>query len=431
MRASESERKVQRMAMLVAAACVLQISESLIPHPIPGLRLGLANMLSLTALVTIGLGAALEIAVLRVVLSSFVIGTFMSPTFFLSLSGAVSSALVMGLFLWLSRFHRHYRLSIIGISITGALTHNVVQLCFAYVMIVRHTGIFALLPVLAVGAVFTGWLTGLVARGVCRRIAEPQEADPAAVAGLADGAVPTAMCYVPGTSVLHRVRPELKIGIIAVVSCLLFVLGSLWTCLAVLGLLIVGAAVSRTPLVFLVSRVRRFASFLAIAFVLSVFLKTGTHVVLNVGGVQVTAEGLTTGGLFAGRLLLIIVASALLVRTSSYHDLATGLARLLRPLRVVGVSDTRVAAILCQALGAIPVVRQAAKQAIADADLRKPRNLRRLLPRLSDLVARLYMTTERDGASLKETAAEPARCAGEENLSIAVDGGSACLPERR
>jgi heptaprenyl diphosphate synthase len=431
MGASESEQRVRRMAVLVAAACVLQISESLIPHPIPGLRLGLANMLSLTALVMLGFGAALEIAVLRVVLSSFVIGTFMSPTFFLSLSGAVSSTLAMGLFLWLSRFSRHCRLSILGISIVGALTHNVVQLCLAYLMIVRHAGIFALLPLLAVGAILTGWITGVVARGVCRRLAEPQELGSAVAPGLADGAMPTAMCYVPRTSVLHRARPELKIGVIAVVSCALFLLGSLWTCLAVFGLLIVGAAVSRTPLVFLVSRVRRFASFLAIAFVLSLFLKAGTHVVLTLGSVEVTAEGLTAGGLFAGRLLLIIVASALLVRTSSYDDLAAGVARLLRPLRVVGVSDARVAATLCQALGAIPVVRQAAKQAIADADLRKPRNLRRLLPGLSDLVARLYMTAGHEGTALDETVAEPARRAGVGDLSAATDGGGAYLPERR
>jgi heptaprenyl diphosphate synthase len=419
------------MAMLVAAACVLQISESLIPHPIPGLRLGLANMLSLTALVTLGLGAALEVAVLRVVLSSFVIGTFMSPTFFLSVSGAVCSTLVMGLFLWLSSFHRTYRLSIIGISITGALAHNVVQLCLAYVMIVRHTGIFALLPVLAIGAVFTGWITGVVARGVCRRLAEPQRARSTAMAGPADGIVPAATCYVPGTSLLHRMRPELKIGSIAVVSSLLFILGSWWTCLAVLVLLSAGAAVSRTPFMFLVSRVRRFASFLVVAFVLSLFLKAGTHVVLELGGVKVTAEGLTAGGLFAGRLLLIIVASALLVRTSSYRDLTAGFARLLRPLRVVGVSHARVAAILCQALGAIPVVRQAAKQAIADADLRKPRNLRHLMPKLSDLVARLYTGSGSEDIAGKQTEIDPAQRAGSAGLSAAADGGSAYLPEGR
>jgi heptaprenyl diphosphate synthase len=396
MQASDNRLKVQKTAVLVAAACVLQISESFIPHPIPGLRLGLANMLSLTALVTLGLGAALEVAVLRVVLSSFVIGTFMSPTFILSLSGAVSSTLVMGLLLWLSRFHRHCRLSIIGISIAGALCHNVVQLYLAYLMIVRHTGIFALLPVLAIGAILTGWLTGAVARGVCRRLAEPGEAGEAAALGLPEGAAPTAMCYVPGASFLHRARPELKIGGIIVVAAVLFIVGNLWACLAVLGLLIVAAAGSRTPLLFLFSRVRRFASFLLIAFVLSLFLEAGTHVVLDLGAVRITAEGLAAGGLFAGRLLLLIVASALLVRTSSYQQMASGLARLLYPLRAVGVSEARVAAILCEAL-----------------------------------VARLCRAAGLDGVAVREALAEPAQPVVAGAVPAADDGGPAFrLPER-
>ena len=77
-------------ALFVALACVLQISESLIPLPIPGLRLGLANILTLTALVMLGFRAALEITLMRTILSSFITGTFMSPGFILSFSGFLS-----------------------------------------------------------------------------------------------------------------------------------------------------------------------------------------------------------------------------------------------------------------------------------------------------------------------------------------------------
>ena len=69
--------KIRKIALLVALSCVFQLAESLIPHPIPGLRLGLANMPTLIALVTLGSGAALEVAILRVVLASFMMGTFM------------------------------------------------------------------------------------------------------------------------------------------------------------------------------------------------------------------------------------------------------------------------------------------------------------------------------------------------------------------
>ncbi|MGD8227690.1 MAG: Gx transporter family protein, partial [Desulfobacteraceae bacterium] len=138
--------KIYKIALLVSLACVLQISESLIPHPIPGLRLGLANMLTLTALVTLGFRYALEIAILRTLLSSLIMGTFMSPAFILSFSGAVVSTLLMGFSYWLSTLHSRYRLSLIGISIIGAFSHNMVQLYLAYLILVKHGGIFVFLP---------------------------------------------------------------------------------------------------------------------------------------------------------------------------------------------------------------------------------------------------------------------------------------------
>ena len=63
------DRRIHKIALLVSLACVLQIAETFIPHPIPGLRLGLANMLTLTAMVILGFGYALQIAILRTLLS--------------------------------------------------------------------------------------------------------------------------------------------------------------------------------------------------------------------------------------------------------------------------------------------------------------------------------------------------------------------------
>jgi heptaprenyl diphosphate synthase len=76
---TEANKKNTQIAFLVACASVLQILESLIPNPIPGVRLGLANMITLVALVDLGVGAAVEIAVLRTVCSSFILGTFFHP----------------------------------------------------------------------------------------------------------------------------------------------------------------------------------------------------------------------------------------------------------------------------------------------------------------------------------------------------------------
>jgi heptaprenyl diphosphate synthase len=92
----DEKKRILYISVLIALASVLQIVESLFPHPLPWLRLGLANIITLTSLVIFGYAIAVQVAVLRTILSSFILGTFLTPGFFLSFSGALMSALVMG-----------------------------------------------------------------------------------------------------------------------------------------------------------------------------------------------------------------------------------------------------------------------------------------------------------------------------------------------
>ncbi|MEO0081903.1 MAG: Gx transporter family protein, partial [candidate division WOR-3 bacterium] len=91
----QASGRVSRLAALVACASVLQVAETLLPYPLPGVRLGLANVFTLVALVETGPADAFHLALLRSLLSSFVLGTFLSPAFVLSFAGAVVSAAVM------------------------------------------------------------------------------------------------------------------------------------------------------------------------------------------------------------------------------------------------------------------------------------------------------------------------------------------------
>jgi len=389
----QKDNKIYKIALLVALACVLQIAESLIPHPIPGLRLGLANMLTLTAMVVLGFGYALEVAVLRTVLSAFIMGTFMSPTFILSFSGAVTSTLIMGFFYWLSGFHRHFRLSIIGISIIGAFCHNLVQLYLAYLLLVKHAGIFVFFPWLSLGAVATGWVVGVVAGGVCRRLAENPQQDRLAETPAAGG---DSMIrhYVPGTSLLHRLPAEIKISVVFALALAVLFFSNFWFYLGLLFFLAALAAVSKTPFVFLVSKTKRYSSLLAAAFLLPVFFNSGANTVATIASFKITVEGLCTGALFASRILFLLIASCLLMRTTSPEALTRGLARVLLPLRYLGISQQRVATILSLAWTAIPHVWETTRGAILAANLKKAKNLRNLLPLLSNLIARLYLNTD-------------------------------------
>lgn len=390
----EKDRKIYKVALLVSIACVLQISESLIPHPIPGLRLGLANMLTLIALVVLGLGYALEIAILRTVLSSFIIGTFMSPTFILSFSGAVISTLIMGGFYRLSRFHKHFRLSIVGISIIGALSHNIVQLYLAYFLLVRHRGIFMFFPWLCIGAVITGWLTGVTARGVCRKLKEIQR-EGSTVRIIQTNCSPLAVNhYLPGRSFLHRLPPGIKIAGIFVLSLAVLIFNNFWLYLCLFVSLAMVAVLSHTSFAFLFSRARRYASLVLVAFSLPVFFNSGTHVLSSIAYFKITYEGLSTGALFASRILFLILASSLLVRTTSPEEMTRGLAKILLPLRALGISEKRIATILSLSWIAIPVFWEMARNTIRAADLKKIKNLRNLIPLLSNLIATLYFETE-------------------------------------
>jgi heptaprenyl diphosphate synthase len=400
---SAESKRTHKIAILVSIASVLQICESFIPHPIPGLRLGLANMLTLVALVTLGFRAALEIAVLRTVLSAFVMGTFMSPTFFLSFFAAVASSLVMGALYWISSFPGRLRLSLVGISVLGALSHNMVQLCLAYLLLVKHRGIFVFTPWLCLGAVFMGLITGVVARKVCIRLKESPKPDTNAELNREELYVSSGPThYVAGTSFLHRLTPEAKISALLILSLPLLLFSNLWFCLGLLLFLVVVLVFSRTPLGFLFSKVRKYWFFVLIAFSFPLFFDSGQKVLLDIPYFQITQEGLSAGAIYSFRILFLLSLSALLVRTTTPEEMAHGLAWMLSPLRYVGVSERRVATTLMLSWNAIPFCWEAVRKAIRTSDAGSMKNLRNLIPALTQMIATLYTEAAPDSAWIRQ-----------------------------
>ncbi|MFQ5488479.1 MAG: Gx transporter family protein, partial [Gammaproteobacteria bacterium] len=90
-------RQDHRIAWLTALAIAIHIAESVLPSPLPGVKPGLANVVTLTVLFLYGWSAAVWVSLLRVLVGSLLIGTFLTPTFALSLSGALASLVVLGL----------------------------------------------------------------------------------------------------------------------------------------------------------------------------------------------------------------------------------------------------------------------------------------------------------------------------------------------
>ncbi|MDQ3796483.1 MAG: Gx transporter family protein, partial [Pseudomonadota bacterium] len=87
----QTTRDDYRIAWLAALAITIHIAESALPSPLPGVKPGLANVITVITLLTFGWRAAVWVSLLRVLAGSLLIGSFLTPTFMLSFSGAAAS----------------------------------------------------------------------------------------------------------------------------------------------------------------------------------------------------------------------------------------------------------------------------------------------------------------------------------------------------
>ena len=154
--------KVQKMALLgilTAAAIVIAILESFIPSiGIPGVKLGLTNIVILIILYELGIVEAVIVNVLRVIVVGLVRGTFLSMGFLMSLTGCALSLGIMIVFYVLIK-----KFSIIGVSVIGSVFHVTGQILIA--MIFLGTAYIVLyLPIIAISAIITGVFVGIVAK---------------------------------------------------------------------------------------------------------------------------------------------------------------------------------------------------------------------------------------------------------------------------
>jgi len=151
------------MALLVTIAVIIHTVEAALPlpMPVPGVRLGLANIITLLTLVLFNLRSALLVAVLRTILGSFLSGGFLGFGFWLSLTGAVLSSLVMALALPLVR---QGVISLISVSVLGAAAHNLAQITLASVIISNFALLRGYYPLLLLLALPAGIFTGVAAR---------------------------------------------------------------------------------------------------------------------------------------------------------------------------------------------------------------------------------------------------------------------------
>lgn len=147
-----------RIAKLAAFAIALHMFEAVIPSPLPGVKPGIANIVTLYVLYRYGLGTAVWVSILRVVASSLLLGQFLSPTFALSLTGAVFSLCALGVGMHLPK--RWF--GPVTLSILAAFAHIAGQLLVVRLWLIPHAGVAYLVPVLMSAALLFGIINGVI-----------------------------------------------------------------------------------------------------------------------------------------------------------------------------------------------------------------------------------------------------------------------------
>ena len=157
------KKKVAYLGLLLAPALICSYIESLVPFyfGVPGMKLGLTNVVVIFVMYLIGPVEAITVSVLRVLISGFMFGNVFSILY--SLAGALLSFFVMYL------MKRFTTLHVISVSVAGGGFHNVGQLLVA-LCIVSNYNVFYYLPILLIAGVVTGLLIGIISQEVILRL---------------------------------------------------------------------------------------------------------------------------------------------------------------------------------------------------------------------------------------------------------------------
>lgn len=156
-------KRISTYGLLVALAFIFSYIEALMPIylGIPGVKLGLANVVVMIALYRMGKKEAISLALIRIVLVGFTFGNLMMMMY--SLAGGLLSCLTMIVLKKSNWF------SMIGVSIAGGVMHNVGQISMAIIML-NTVKLYYYLPVLILSGIGSGVLIGLVGAEIAKRL---------------------------------------------------------------------------------------------------------------------------------------------------------------------------------------------------------------------------------------------------------------------
>lgn len=159
--------RVAYFGVFTALALIFSYVETLIPFNfgIPGVKLGLANLIIVIALYKMKLSDVYLLSIVRVLLSGFIFGNYFSIIY--SLAGGLLSLSVMAILKKSGKF------SVFGISMSGGVMHNIGQLIVAMIVVETFSVVYYV-PVLLVAGLITGLIIGITAGEMLKRLVNIQ-----------------------------------------------------------------------------------------------------------------------------------------------------------------------------------------------------------------------------------------------------------------
>lgn len=161
--------------------------------------------------------------------------------------------------------------------------------------------------------------------------------------------------YYPGETVIHKLDPRIKIIITFTFIISLFIINTFYPYAFVIVFLFTAIKLSTVPISYILRGLKPIMLIILITFFINLFMTKG-EVILQLGPLDITKEGLIHAGFMAIRLIFLIIGTSLLTLTTSPISLTDGIERLLNPFKKIGVPAHELAMMMTIALRFIPTL---------------------------------------------------------------------------
>lgn len=358
-------QRLARISLLSALALVLSYIETMIPLPValPGVKLGLANVAVVVALLGLDMRAAAAVAVVKVMASGFLFG---SPMMLMYSLGGTALA-----FAGSAAVSRIPGLGAVATCMVAAILHNAGQIAVA-ALLLGTTSVLLSLPPLALAACATGFVTGAVAAGVltsqpdspyaAESIELPRPRAKGRAPSSGRGFTPLAAdvaafgAYRPGTTTAHKLDPRAKIIFAVLFIATAFAAQGAPALLILLAAAMAVQAASGSSAHAALRSLKPFAWLMGFVLVFDTLFVNSGDVIWCAGPATITTDGASCAIENVLRFVCVLLGTSALMTTTSPTQLTDGFSLMLRPLDRFGVRTASAGLAMSMTLRFIPTL---------------------------------------------------------------------------